>query len=84
MLVSFTRLYAFKDNGTGLMWDSMTQMMVEPILVERERAMGNPIGTTNVFGISEQQGESITPSNGLELSYVDCFFGSCRVEAFGF
>jgi hypothetical protein len=29
-LVSFARLYAFKDNGPGLMWDSTTQEMVEP------------------------------------------------------
>jgi hypothetical protein len=52
-LVSFACLYAFKDNGPGLVWDSITQEMVEPITDERERAMGFPIGTTNVHGISE-------------------------------
>jgi hypothetical protein len=54
-LVSFARSYAFKDNGLGLVWDSITQEMVEPNADERERAMGFPIGTTNVHGISEQQ-----------------------------
>jgi hypothetical protein len=54
-LVSFARSYAFKDNGPGLVWDSITQEMVEPNADERERAMGFPTGTTNVHGISEQQ-----------------------------
>jgi hypothetical protein len=54
-LVSFACLYAFKDNGPGLVWDSITQEMVEPNADERERAMGFPTGTTNVHGISEQQ-----------------------------
>jgi hypothetical protein len=54
-LVSFARSYAFKDNGPGLVWDSITQEMVEPNVHERERAMGFPTGTTNVHGISEQQ-----------------------------
>jgi hypothetical protein len=52
-LVSFACLYAFKDNGPGLVWDSITQEMVEPITDERERAMGFPIGTTNVHDMSE-------------------------------
>jgi hypothetical protein len=54
-LVSFARSYAFKDNGPGLVWDSITQEMVESNADERERAMGFPTGTTNVHGISEQQ-----------------------------
>jgi hypothetical protein len=54
-LVSFARSYAFKDNGPGLVWDSIIQEMVEPNIDERERAMGFPTGTTNVHGISEQQ-----------------------------
>jgi hypothetical protein len=54
-LVSFARLYAFKDNGPGLVWDSIAQEMVEPNTDERDRAMGFPIGITNVLGISEQQ-----------------------------
>jgi hypothetical protein len=54
-LVSFARSYAFKDNGPGLIWDSITQEMVEPNADERERAMGFPTSTTNVHGISEQQ-----------------------------
>jgi hypothetical protein len=54
-LVSFAHSYAFKDNGPGLVWDSITQEMVEPNADERERAMGFPTGTTNVHGMSEQQ-----------------------------
>jgi hypothetical protein len=54
-LVSFARSYAFKDNGLGLVWDSITQEMVEPNTDECERAMGFSTGTTNVHGISEQQ-----------------------------
>jgi len=54
-LVSFARSYAFKDNGPGLVWDSLSQEMMEPNADERERAMGFPTGTTNVPGISEQQ-----------------------------
>jgi hypothetical protein len=52
-LVSFARSYAFKDNEPGLVWDSITQEMVEPNADKRERAMGFPTGTTNVNGISE-------------------------------
>jgi hypothetical protein len=54
-LVSFARSYAFKDNGPGLIWDSITQEMVEPNADERERAMCFPTSTANVYGISEQQ-----------------------------
>jgi hypothetical protein len=54
-LVSFARSYAFKDNEPGLVWDSITQEMVEPNADKRERAMGFPTGTTNVYGMSEQQ-----------------------------
>jgi hypothetical protein len=54
-LVNFARSYAFKDNGPGLVWDSIMQEIVEPNADERERAMGFPTGTTNVHGISEQQ-----------------------------
>jgi hypothetical protein len=52
-LVSFACLYVFKDNGPGLIWDSITQEMVEPNADERERAMGFPTGTTKVHGIPE-------------------------------
>jgi hypothetical protein len=55
MLVSFACLYAFKDNGPGLVWDSTTQEMVEPNADERERAMDFSTGTTNVPGLLEHQ-----------------------------
>jgi hypothetical protein len=45
-LVSFARSYAFKDNGPGLVWDSITQEMVESNADECERAMGFPTSTT--------------------------------------
>jgi hypothetical protein len=48
-------LYAFKDNGSGLAWDSTIQEMVEPNADERERAMGFPTSTTNVPCLSEHQ-----------------------------
>ena len=54
-LVSYAQSYAFKDNGPGLVWDSISQEMVEPNADEWERAMGFPTGTTDVPGISEQQ-----------------------------
>jgi hypothetical protein len=54
-LVSFAHSYAFKDNGPGLVWDSIAQEMVEPNTNERERAIGFPTGIINVPGISEQQ-----------------------------
>jgi hypothetical protein len=53
-LVSFGRLYAFKDNGPGLVWDSIAQEMVEPNADEKKRAMGFQTGITNVPGILEQ------------------------------
>ena len=55
MLISFAHSYAFKDNGPGLVWDSIVQEMVEPKADERERAMGFPTSITNVSGILEQQ-----------------------------
>jgi len=45
-LVSFSKSYAFKDNGLGLVWDATTEAMVEPIADEREQAMGFQTGTT--------------------------------------
>jgi hypothetical protein len=54
-LVSFVRSYAFKDNGPGLVWDFITQEMVEPNADERKRTMGFPTSTTNVHSISKQQ-----------------------------
>jgi hypothetical protein len=47
--------YAFKDNGPGLVWDSLAQEMVEPNVDERKRAMGFPTGSTKVPDILEQQ-----------------------------
>jgi hypothetical protein len=54
-LVSFVHSYAFKDNGSGLVWDSITLEMVEPNADERKRAIGFPTGTTNVPSLSEHQ-----------------------------
>jgi hypothetical protein len=54
-LVSFARSYAFKDNGPGLVWDSIAQEMVEPNADERERAMGFLTSTTKVQGMTKQQ-----------------------------
>jgi hypothetical protein len=56
--------------------------MVEPNADERERAMGFPTGTTNVHGILEQQQRFLLgQGNGLELSHIECFFGSSGTEA---
>ena len=55
LALSNAHLYAFKDNGPGLIWDSITQEMVESNVNECERAMGFPTRTTQVSGISEQQ-----------------------------
>jgi hypothetical protein len=68
-LVSFARSYAFKDNGPGLVWDSIMQEMVEPNAEERERAMGFPTGTTNVHGISEQQRRFLL-GQAMDLNYL--------------
>jgi hypothetical protein len=68
-LVSFARSYAFKDNGPGLVWDSITQEMVEPNADKRERAMGFPTSTTNVNGISEQQRRFLL-GQAMDLNYL--------------
>jgi hypothetical protein len=68
-LVSFARSYAFRDNGPGLAWDSITQEMVEPNANECERAMGFPTGTTNVNGISEQQRRFLL-GQAMDLNYL--------------
>jgi site-specific DNA-cytosine methylase len=68
-LVSFARSYAFKDNGPGLVWDSITQEMVEPNADEHERTMGFPTGTTNVHGISEQQRRFLL-GQAMDLNYL--------------
>ena len=57
--MSFSRSYAFKDNGPGLELDSLSHGMVEPNANERERAMGFLTGTTNVPGILEHQQRSL-------------------------
>ena len=54
-LVSFAHLYAFKDNGPGLMWNSTIQEIVELNADERKRTMGFPAGTTSIPGFSKRQ-----------------------------
>lgn len=68
-LVSYAQSYAFKDNGRGLVWDSMTQEMVEPNADEQERAMGFPTGTTNIPGISESQHRFLL-GQAMDLNYL--------------
>jgi hypothetical protein len=68
-LVSFARSYAFKDNGSGLVWDSTTQEMVEPNADERERTMGFPTCTIQVPGISEQQRRFLL-GQAMDLNYL--------------
>jgi hypothetical protein len=69
-LVSFARSYAFKDNGPGLVWDSIMQEMVEP---NADYQCAWHIRTTTAVLIGS--------SNGLELSHMGCFFGSSGTEA---
>jgi hypothetical protein len=57
-LVSFARLYAFKDNGPGLVWDSIMQEMVEPNTDERERAMGFPLALPMCMAYQNHNGGS--------------------------
>jgi hypothetical protein len=68
-LVSFAHLYAFKDNESGLVWNSITQEMVEPNADERKKAMGFPTSTTNVNGISEQQRRFLL-GQAMDLNYL--------------
>jgi hypothetical protein len=68
-LVSFARSYTFKDNGLGLIWDYITQEMVEPNADEHERAMGFSTGTTNVHGILEQQRRFLF-GQAMDLNYL--------------
>ena len=62
-------VYAFKDHGPGLVWNSKTQEMVEPNADKRERAMGFPTCTTHVLGISEQQRRFLL-DQAMDLNYL--------------
>ena len=53
--MSFSRSYAFKDNGLSLVWNAQLEAMVEPNVHKRERAMGFPTETTQVSDIMEFQ-----------------------------
>jgi len=54
-LVSFSRSYALKDNGPGLVWNFLTKEMVEPNTDEWKRAMGFRTGVTHISNIMEFQ-----------------------------
>jgi hypothetical protein len=52
-LVSFIASHAYRQGGSGLVWDERLHQLVEPNADEREHAMGFPTGTTAVPGFSE-------------------------------
>jgi hypothetical protein len=52
-LVSFTTSHAYRQGGSGLVWDERLHQLVEPNADERERAMGFSTGTTTIPGFSE-------------------------------
>ncbi|CAM6084254.1 unnamed protein product [Calypogeia fissa] len=52
-LLSAPALYAYRDGGPDLVWDTRVQRLVEPNADERERAMGFSTGVTAVPSLSE-------------------------------
>jgi hypothetical protein len=52
-LVSYPASHAYRQGGSGLVWDEGLQQLVEPNADERERAMGFPTGITVVPEFSE-------------------------------
>jgi hypothetical protein len=52
-LVSFTASHAYRQGGSGLVWDERLHQLVEPNADKKECAMGFPMGTTAVPGFSK-------------------------------
>ena len=54
-LVAYTGSRAFRDEGMGLVFDSLAQCWLEPNPDERERIMGYATGTTDVEGVDYKE-----------------------------
>ncbi|OAE34605.1 hypothetical protein AXG93_167s1160 [Marchantia polymorpha subsp. ruderalis] len=52
-LVSYPTSHAYRDGGSGLLWDSTLHQLVEPNVDEREHAMGFMTGVTAASLVSE-------------------------------
>jgi hypothetical protein len=53
--VTYSRSFAFRSFGPGMVWDSRSQTHYEPTADERERAMSFLTGTMAAHGLQEDQ-----------------------------
>ena len=53
--MTFPQSFAFRDRGPGMVWDDHTKTNTEPLVDERERAMGFRTGTTATPSFSKDQ-----------------------------
>jgi hypothetical protein len=53
--MTFSQLFAFRDWGLRMIWNAHTKTQTEPLIDERERAMGSYIGTTANPDLSKGQ-----------------------------
>ena len=75
-LMTFPGSYAFREGGSGMVWDATTQRSDEPTADERERAMGFPTGTTAALDLTEPQRRQLL-GQAMDLNSMVYFLGVC-------
>ena len=55
IFMMFPQSFAFRDQGSGMMWDVHTKIHTKPLADERERAIGFRTSTTAAPSLSESQ-----------------------------
>ena len=75
-LVNYPGSHAFRDHGSGLVWDTTTRRLEEPRADERERAMGFPTCTTAAPMLTESQRRQIL-GQAMDLTSMVWFLGVC-------
>ena len=75
-LVSYLKSHAFRDQGSGLVWDRTTRRLEEPCVDEREQAMGFLTSKTFAQGLTELERRQIL-GQAMDLSSMVWFAGVC-------
>ena len=75
-LVSYLGSYAFRDQGPGLVWDTILQRLDEPQIDECKRAMDFSIGTIAAPEMKEVQRRQVL-GQAMDFTSMVWFIGVC-------
>ena len=74
--VTYSRSFAFRSRGPGMVWDLKSQTHDEPTADERERAMGFLTGTTAAHVLQEGQKRFLL-GQAMDLNSIVWIIGIC-------